>query len=63
MILLVSRDFNGHIRMNANGYKEVHDGRGFERLDVEGERILEFAVAHKLAASNCFFTKSGSKAN
>ena len=61
--MFVSRDFNGHIGMNANGYKEFHDGRGFERLDMEGERILEFPVAHKLAVSNCFFTKSGSKAN
>ena len=52
--------------MNSEGYEEVHDGGGFERRDIECERNLEFAVAHKLVVSNCFFTfftKTGSKTN
>ena len=49
--------------MNSEGYEEVHDGGGFERRDIECDRILEFAVAHKLVVSNCFFTKTGSKTN
>ena len=45
-ILLVCKDFNGHIGKNADGYEGVHGGRGFGRSNLEGYRILEFAVAH-----------------
>ena len=47
-ILFACRDFNGHIGMNADGYEEVHVGRGLEIRDMEGMWILDFVVAHKL---------------
>ena len=56
-ILIVCGDFNGHIRKNADGYEGVHGGRGFGRLNLESERILEFAVAHNLVVLNSLFTK------
>ena len=56
-ILFVCGDFNGHIAKNADGYEGVHGGRGFGRCNLEGERILEFAVAHNLVISNSLFKK------
>ena len=44
-ILFVCGDFNGYIGKNADGYEGVHGGRGFGRRNLQGERILEFAVA------------------
>ena len=35
----------------------VHGGRGFERCNLKGERILEFVVAQNLVASNSLFRK------
>ena len=35
----------------------VHGGSGFGRHNMEGDRILEFAVAHNLVVSNSLFTK------
>ena len=35
-ILLVCRDFSGNAGMNADGYEEVHVGRGFKIRDMEG---------------------------
>ena len=56
-ILFVRGDFNGHIGKNADGYEGVHGGREFGRRNLEGERILEFAVAHNLVISNSLLTK------
>ena len=56
-ILFACGDFNGHIGIDADGYEEVHDGTGFGRRNLEGERILKFAVAHNLVVSNSRFTK------
>ena len=43
-------------KKNANVH-EVHGGRGFGRRNLEGERILEFAVAYNLVVSNSLLTK------
>ena len=43
-------------KKNANVH-EVCGGRGFGRRNLEGERILEFAVAHNLVVSNSLLTK------
>ena len=56
-ILFVCGNFNGHIGKNADGYEEVHGGRGFGRRNLDGKRILEFAVAHNLVVLNLLFTK------
>ena len=56
-ILFVCGDFNSHIGKNANGYEGVHGGRGFGRCNLEGERIIEFTIAHNLFVSNSLFTK------
>ena len=49
-------DFNGHIGKNADESEGVHGGRGFGRRNLEGERIVESAVAHNLVVSNSLFT-------
>ena len=56
-ILFVCGDFNGHIQNNTDGYEGFHGSRGFGRHNLEGERILEFAVAHNLVVSNLLFMK------
>ena len=40
-------DWNGHVGCAGPGYREVHGGMGYGRPepDVEGERILEYALA------------------
>ena len=45
--LIPCGDWNGHVGCAGTGYREVHDGMryGRPRLDVEGERILEYALA------------------
>ena len=56
-ILFVCGDFNGHIGKNTDGYEGVHGVRGFGRLNLECQRILEYAVVHNLVVSNSLFTK------
>ena len=56
-ILFLCGDSNGHIGKNTDGYEGVHGGRGFGRRNLEGKRIVEFAVACNLVVSNSFFTK------
>ena len=43
-------DWNCHVGHAGTGYREVHDGMGYGRLepDVEGERTLEYALAFNL---------------
>ena len=55
--LFVNGNFNGYIGKNADGYEGFHGGTGFGRRNLEGERILEFSVAHNLVISNSLFTK------
>ena len=52
--LIIYGNFNGYI---ADGYEGFHGGTGFGRRNMEGERILEFSVAHNLVISNSLFTK------
>ena len=51
---MICGDFNGHVGKVANGYEGVHGGHGYGLRNTEGERILEFAVAHDLAVGNTF---------
>lgn len=55
--LIICGDFNGHIGKLANGYEGIHGGHGYGDRNIEGERILEFAVAHNLVVGNSYFTK------
>ena len=53
-------DWNGHVGADAGAYNEVHGGHGFGARNSEGERILEFAVAHDLLVGNTLFKKRDS---
>ena len=55
--MFVFKDFNGLNGRNADGYEGVHGGKGFGICNLEGERILKFAIAHNLIVSNSLFTK------
>ena len=56
-ILFVCGDFNGHTGKNANGYEGVHCGGGFGGRNLEGERILEFAVCPQRSCFKFTFQK------
>ena len=51
--------WNGHVGRAGTEYSEVHGGMGYGRSepDVEGERILEFALAFDLLLGNTCFKK------
>ena len=55
-------DWNGHVGCAGTGYREVHGGMGYGRPepDVEGERILEYALAFDLLLGNTCFKKRDS---
>ena len=54
--LIPCGDWNGHVDRAGTGYREVHSGMGYGRPepDVEGERILEYALASDLLLENTF---------
>ena len=60
--LIPCGDWNGHVGSAGTGYKEVHGGMGYGRPepDVEGERILEYALACDLLLGNTRFKKRDS---
>ena len=53
-------DWNGHVGADACGYRDVHGGHGFGIRNVEGECVLEFALANGLLVGNTQFTKRNS---
>ena len=54
--LITCGDWNGYVSHADTGYREVHGGMGYGRPepDVEGERILEYALAFDLLLGNMF---------
>ena len=54
--LIPCGDWNGHVGHAGTGYREVHGGMGYGRPkpDVEGERILEYALTFDLLLGNTF---------
>ena len=60
--LIPCGDWNGHVSHAGIGYREVHSGMGYGRPepDVEGERILEYALAFDLLLGNTCFKKHDS---
>ena len=60
--LIPCGDWNGHVGHAGTGYREVHGGMGYGRPepDVEGERILEYAIAFDLLLGNTCFKKRDS---
>ena len=54
--LILCGDWNGYISHAGTGYREVHGGMGYgtPEPDVEGERILEYALAFHLLLGNTF---------
>ena len=55
--LIPCGDLKGHVGRAGTGYREVHGGMGYGRLepDVEGERTLEYAPAFDLILGNTYF--------
>ena len=60
--LIPCEDWNGHVGCAGTRYREVHGGMGYGRSesDVEGERILEYALAFDLLLGNTCFKKRDS---
>ena len=61
-VLLPCGDWNGHVGSDGTGFKEVHGGLGFGKPepDVEGERIMEYALANDMLLGNTCFKKQQS---
>ena len=61
-LLIPCGDWNGHVGRAGTKYREVHGGMGYGRPkpDVEGERILEYALAFDLLLGNTCFKKRDS---
>ena len=59
-VLIPGGDWNGHVGVSADGFEEVHGGFGFGERNEEGDRLLEFAVAHDLVIGNTIFKKRDS---
>ena len=59
--LIPCGDWNGHVGRAGTGYREVPGGMGYGRPepDVEGERILEYALAFGKRDSHLITYKSG----
>ena len=55
--LVICGDFNSHVGKVENGYEGVHGGHGYGLRNTEGERILEFGVAHDIVVANTHFHK------
>ena len=55
--LMIHGDFNSHVGKVANGYEGVHSGHAYGLKNTEGERILNFAIAHDLVVGNTHFHK------
>ena len=47
--------------MTATGYEGMHGGYGFGKRNIDGKRILEFAVANNLIVANSKFVKKDSR--
>ena len=61
-LLIQCGDWNSHVGRAGTEYREVHGGMGYGRSepDVEGERILEYALAFDLLLGNTCFKKRDS---
>ena len=61
-LMIPCGDWNGHVGRTGTVYREVHGGMGYGRSqpDVEGERILEYALAFDLLLGNTCFKKRDS---
>ena len=56
-ILVVCGDFNGHVGECADGFEDVHGGKGFGNRNVEGEMLLELAQSRGLIVANTWYDK------
>ena len=59
--LVICGDFNCHVGTLADGFEGVHGSNGYGDRNVEGEMLLEFAVAMELCLVNTWFRKEESK--
>ena len=59
-ILIPVGDWNGHVGAAAGVYSEAHGGYGYGTQNMDGERVLEFAIANELRVGNTWFKKRDS---
>ena len=59
-VLIPISDWNGHVGRVAGGFETVHGGFAYGNRNIEGEHLLEFAVANNLLVGNTQFKKRDS---
>ena len=50
-------DWNGHVGRVIGDFEAVHGGFGYGNCNIEGDRLLEFAVTNNLIVDNTQFKK------
>ena len=55
--VIIGGDLNCHVGETANGFEDVHGGKGFGVRNSEGERLLEMAEGLDLFIANTNFQK------
>ncbi|KAF3639557.1 hypothetical protein FXO38_22586 [Capsicum annuum] len=56
-LIVITGDFNRHIRALPGGYDDVHEGFGFGDKNGDGAALLDFARAFGLVVVNLIFPK------
>jgi hypothetical protein len=59
--VIVGGDMNGHVGHDVEGFEGVHGGNGYGVRNIEGEMLLELAMAMDLVVCNTFFRKEDNK--
>ena len=59
-VLIPIGDWNSHVGRVAGAFEAVHGGFGYGNCNIEGERLLEFAVPNNLIVGNTQFKKRDS---
>lgn len=59
--LIVAGVLNGHVGEEREVFQRQHGGKAVERINKEGDSVLEFARRKDMAVTNTFFVKSAAQ--
>ncbi|XP_068209255.1 craniofacial development protein 2-like [Palaemon carinicauda] len=56
-LLMIGGDLNGHVGRNSQWLERIHGGWALGDRNLDGERVMDFAVAFDMGVINTFFEK------